>query len=294
MELEPASRSEGSASDSPKVQLFSTDRLKRALVGTPLGHALARARHQLKVLRALRSPEVWGIAAQDTVADALLSRLCRPACTFVDVGAHIGSVLSEVQRHDPSVQLIAIEAMPNKVKAIRRSFPHAIVHSCAVGEGEGTVSFFVDTERSGFSSLAKSNRPGSETQEVQVEQRRIDTLLPDVVDVDVIKIDVEGAELGALRGAEATIARWRPVVMFESVAEGGLALGYSVGDIFDWFTEHGYEVRVPNRVAHDGPALSRDGFIESHCHPRRTTNYFAVPKARRIEIRDRARAILVS
>jgi hypothetical protein len=80
--------------------------------------------------------------------------------------------------------------------------------------------------------------------------------------------------------------------MFESgpPAENGLA--YTKDALWQWFADRDYAVVVPNRVAHDDPGLSRDGFVESHLYPRRTTDYFAVAKERRAEVRERARAIL--
>src|SRR5262249_26028815 len=84
----------------------------------------------------------------------------------------------------------------------------------------------------------------------------------------------------------------RPVIMFESAFGAGEACGYPPGALFDWFHDRGYVVLVPNRVAHEGPGLTRDSFIESHYYPRRTTNYFAVPNEHRERVKARARQAL--
>jgi hypothetical protein len=125
-------------------------------------------------------------------------------------------------------------------------------------------------------------------QEITVPVRRLDDLVGEA-SVDVIKIDVEGAELGVMRGGEAVIARDQPTILFESgPTEVG---GYSKSAMWEWLNKAGYAVLVPNRVAHNDPGLSRDGFIEAHLYPRRTTNYFAVARARRDEIQSRVRQI---
>jgi FkbM family methyltransferase len=222
----------------------------------------------------------------------LLPGLCTSSSVFVDVGAHIGSVLADVRRCHPSIRAIAIEADPDKASNLARKFPDVEVHSCALGERHGEVSFFVNSERPGYSSLDQGHRSGDDLHEISVPMRRLDDILPDSADVDVVKIDVEGAELGVLRGSAALISRSRPVILFESGPGGGEAMGFTVESLFDWLAERDYEILVPNRVAHNGPALGREGFLESHYYPLRTLNYFAVPKERRIEIRDRARRTL--
>jgi hypothetical protein len=95
-----------------------------------------------------------------------------------------------------------------------------------------------------------------------------------------------------LRGGERLIVQNRPTIMFESGPAADDALGYTKEALFRWFVERDYVIVVPNRVAHDDDGLSESGFIESHLYPRRTTNYFAISRARRIEIRDRARDVL--
>ncbi len=271
------------------------DALKRRLVGTSLGRAVMRGREVLNFLRVSRHPSLGAVLAQDSCTDRLLARLTRPGRTFVDVGAHIGSVFSEVKHRDPSVLVVAIEAVPEKVEALAQRFPDVTFHCCAVGESDGEVSFFVDTRRSGYSSMARrlgASEGESTTKEIRVPLRPLDALLAEVKNVDVVKLDVEGAELGVLRGGVNVVKRHRPVIVFESCAGSGAPHGYSEAGLFDWFEAHEFGIFVPNRVAHEGRPLSREGFEDSHCFPRRTTNYFAIPKERREGVRHRAHEVL--
>ena len=187
----------------------------------------------------------------------------------------------------PSV-IIAVEAIPAKAKALSRRFPSAIIHECAVGEEDGELPFFVDNLQSGYSTLYPHDNTKS-GYEIQVPVRRLGDLIVDEA-VDLIKIDVEGAELGVLKGAGNLLARYKPTVMFESGPEE--VGGYSKSEMWEWLDRAGYAVLLPNRVAHIDPGLSCEGFLEAHLYPRRTTNYFAVSRFRRDEIRARAREIL--
>jgi len=255
--------------------------LKQLFLGTVVGRVAMWVRESATLIGAAVSrSERLGACLNDSLAMYLIAHL--PCTRFVDVGAHIGSIVAEVLRNS-SATVIAIEAMPDKVAALRRKFPGLTVHSCAVGESEGDVSFFVVPAASGYSSLIRSHN----SVEITVPLRRLDDLVTEPV--DLIKIDVEGAELGVLRGAERLIAKSRPIIMFES---GPGEAMYSWAAIWDWLEERRFDVVIPDRVAHNGPALTRDGFAEGHYYPRRTTNYFAIPAERRNEVRAMARQVL--
>jgi FkbM family methyltransferase len=201
-------------------------------------------------------------------------------------------MIIEVRHNDASIKIIAFEPIPAKVKNLRRRFPFVQLHGCALGEITGDVSFFIDTEHSGCSSLGRPSRTcGTSKVEIRVPIDTLDNLVK-AVDVDAIKIDVEGAELGVLRGAVSTLRRCRPIIMFESAPQADDGLGYTKEALFELLTSIDFSVFVPNRVAHDGDGLTLIGFIESHLYPRRTSNYFAIPTERRLEFRDKARSIL--
>ncbi len=265
--------------------------LKQRFLGTAIGRLAICGRDTFELANTIlsRRENVGGVA-NDQLASQLITRLCHPDKTFIDVGAHIGSVIAAVLHHAPSIGVIAFEAIPEKADNLKRRFPKAKIYTCALSESEGKASFFIDTQRSGYSSLGKIENKKS-TVEITVPLKKLDSIVSSN-QVDAVKIDVEGAELGVLRGSENLITANHPVIMFESAPTADNGLGYTKEALWQWFAGRGYEVLVPNRLAHDGPALSLDGFIESHYYPRRTTNYFAIPAERRIEIRDRARKIL--
>jgi FkbM family methyltransferase len=252
-------------------------------------HAL---REKLDIVHAaLLSPEGVGTLANDQLASLLVASICRPGRVFVDVGAHIGSVVANTRRRSRPSKICAVEAIPARAAGLRHRFPAVEVFECAVGEQAGIeVPFFVDQDRSGYSSLAKPTR-GGPLLEISVPMRTLDGLLQGL-DVDVLKIDIEGAELGALRGGIEMLSRHRPTVMFESAPDAGARLGYSTTDLWRFLDGLGYAVVAPNRLAHLGDGISVEAFNDAHLYPRRTTNYFAVARERRTELRDRARLVL--
>jgi FkbM family methyltransferase len=249
-------------------------------------------RDQLRLVRAaLRKPEEVGTIANDYLADVLVTSICKGGDTFVDVGAHVGMIIAGVRQHDPGIRIIAIEAMPDKVEVLRRKFPQVEIHDCAVGREEGDATFYVNAHETAYSSLVSSDGMGEGVREIPVKVRTLDGLIPEDMDVDVIKMDIEGSELDALHGGTRVLTTNRPLVMFESGGPDYSSIARQTG-LFNFFHERDYAVVVPNRLAHNDDGLSEQCFVESHLYPRRTTNYFGVPTDRRIVFRDRARRVL--
>jgi FkbM family methyltransferase len=266
--------------------------MKRLIVNTFIGRMAFSLRETVgRTYSSFANPEAGGTIANDYLATFLTTRLCKSSAAFVDVGAHIGSVTAEVARRCPEVRIIAIEAMPDKADRLRRSFPQVDVHNCALSDQSGEATFYVHAKLSGYSSLGRPSRGGGEVSEIKVALRRLDDILTGG-GIDFVKIDVEGAELGVLKGGDRIIAENRPTVMFESGPPADDGLGFTKEELWRWLSEREYVVLVPNRLAHNDPGLSLEGFVESHLYPRRTTNYFAVASERRGELRDKAREVL--
>lgn len=255
--------------------------LKQLLVGTMFGRWLSTARDFFSLVRAPRV--ALGTTVNDQLAPRLLAQLCRPNDVFVDVGAHIGSVIAEVRHNCPSARIVAFEAMPDKVAWLTRKFPTATVHCCALSDQTGEAEFFVNLSQSGYSSLAEQQ--GS-VRRIKVDRKRMDDLLDWA---DLIKIDVEGAELGVLRGAAKLIEKCQPLIMFESGPHD--VLGFTKEGMFNFFSERNYGLLAPNRLAHRSSVMTLDSFLDGHEYPRRTTNYFAVPMTRLDEFRMRAASL---
>lgn len=235
--------------------------------------------------------ENLGTTLNEHLAHFLVSRICLSHKTFIDIGAHVGSIIAAVLHYAPSVKVIAIEAVPERASRLQKKYPAIVVYQCAAGEREGKTSFFVrsrETARSTLSSNCGADADAAE--EMQLEMRTLDRLI-ESPDVDAIKIDVVGAELGVLRGARELLSKCRPTVMFESGPREHL--GYTKDAIWQFLNDLDYSIVVPNLVAHNDSGLSLEGFIESHRYPQRTINYFAIPVERRTELRDRARQLLL-
>lgn len=146
-----------------------------------------------------------------TFIDIVNSRSVR---AFIDVGANIGLYTWTFLSHVPGGRVIAVEPDPASAALLhatacrwRRS---AELHPVALSNVEGVADFHVDTIGGHRSSLV--NATSGEV--VTVRTRRLD----DIVErrqIELIKIDVEGAEENVLAGAQETIERQHPTLIVE-------------------------------------------------------------------------------
>lgn len=129
--------------------------------------------------------------------------------TALDVGAWYGPWSRRLARRADVV--VAIEAHPELAELLRRTMPGVQVHHAAASDGTGEIGLSVPP---GGPALGLSSVEGRASEDTVVVPRlTIDSL--GLRDVRFIKMDVEGHEFAALRGAADTIARDRPLIMLE-------------------------------------------------------------------------------
>jgi FkbM family methyltransferase len=78
--------------------------------------------------------------------------------------------------------------------------------------------------------------------DVAVTVDTIDAQAAGLPRLDYIKIDVEGAEMDCLRGAEATVARCRPLISLEYGRSSYSVYGEQATTLYDWARQHRYLV----------------------------------------------------
>ena len=241
-------------------------RIKQAIIGTSLQPVVEDAvRAPLAMLRAMRRPETLSHVVEEGAVRAAMRRLIAADTDCLDVGCHLGSVLATMQRLAPDGRHVGVEATPQKAKRLTAKFKDATILPYAAGETPGEVTFYVRARATGYNGLAETQ--GSSP--VTVPMRRLDDVLPDGFAPGFVKIDVEGAELPALRGMSRTLSRERPVVLFECAVarplEGG---GYEGDALFAYLTgELDYDVFGPLDLLHGRAPVALNEFRRRRTYP---------------------------
>ncbi len=173
---------------------------------------------------------------------AMMRRVLRPGDTFVDGGANIGLLsLLAARLVGPHGKVVAIEPFDAALERLRRNVeanaPTCIEVLAAAAwdaDGQQTMYEFADTEIDGMSLGRRGDREVARSWDVPTV--RIDRLVEPPV--RLIKLDVEGAEWPALRGAEGLLdADAMPHVLVELKGSTAEAVGYHPMQLVDWLVE---------------------------------------------------------
>lgn len=191
--------------------------------------------------------EVYLLGSWEPELSAVLSACLRPGNVFVDIGANIGyHAIHAARIVGASGRVLAFEPNPRvRERLLANIALNAIdtitVLPIALSDRAGTVQFYPDAGgNTGSGSLRRS--PDSDVP-IEVEVDTLDAVLArtGVDAVAALKIDIEGAELLALRGMGQLLARPDAPVVICEISEWSLAqFDYSSGELIAFMASCGY------------------------------------------------------
>jgi len=179
-----------------------------------------------------------------------VKRFLKSGMTMLDIGAHHGLYTILASRAvGAEGRVHAFEPSPRERAQLKRNLRlnrsrNVQIHSVALGrESAKETLYLVDGTEDGCNSL-RAPSVKQPTIPVEVQVQPLDDFLRQsgVQGIDFVKLDVEGAELSVLEGADGLLrSPQRPVILAEISDVRTGPWGYAAREIIEWLGRKGFE-----------------------------------------------------
>ncbi|MCH2232342.1 MAG: FkbM family methyltransferase [Crocinitomicaceae bacterium] len=177
-------------------------------------------------------------------------KLKKRSPVIFDCGANIGLYSLNLAKLYPNAQIHSFEPLTYNFEIFKNnitlnSFNSIVANQLGVGSKNEELDIKFGAKKSGASLYENDfNNEGSET----IKITTIDNYCTqnNISEIDLIKIDIEGAEMEALRGAETTLKKSKSCIIVAEVIEQHLkAAKSSTKEVFEFLENLGFKAFLP-------------------------------------------------
>jgi FkbM family methyltransferase len=199
----------------------------------------------------------------------------------IDVGCFEGEILALFLKYSPKGKHFAFEPLPDKYEKLAIKYGNiksVNLYNVALSNREGTSDFNYVTSNPSYSGLLRRDydRANEKDAQIIVKTDLLDHCLPDEIKIDLIKIDVEGAEYLVLDGARETIRKWKPLIIFEHGLGASDKYGYGPSEIFHLLDSLGMCISTLDSYQVANASLTLDEFKNQYFEK---LNYYFIAHA---------------
>ncbi len=214
----------------------------------------------------------------DLQTQAIFKKHLKADSNCVDVGCLKGEILDLMLHYAPRGRQFAFEPIPECFHKLQKKYQNlrdCRLYNLALSNRKGTASFNHVLSNPSYSGLRKRDYDKKEERDqvIQVKTDRLDNLIPEGVAIDLIKIDVEGAELQVLEGAKRIVSHDRPLVIFEHGMGASNHYGTTPEKVFNYFADCAMRISTLKRFLREDAPLTRPEFQEQYD---RNLNYYFI------------------
>jgi FkbM family methyltransferase len=217
----------------------------------------------------------------DQQTEQIFKNKLKASSNCIDVGCHQGEILDLMMTYAPEGLHFGLEPIPEFYHALEKkykNFDSCTILNYAASNEKGLSSFNYVVSNPAYSGLRKRDydQAGEEDMSIEVQTERLDVLIPGNIEIDLIKIDVEGAELLVLEGARKLIKKHQPLVIFEHGLGASDHYGTGPQEIFQYFSEQKMFVNTMRGFLKKSAPFTQDRF-QSEYYQKRNYYFIAFP-----------------
>lgn len=213
----------------------------------------------------------------------VIESLVNPGDRCIDMGANAGFFTAIMaNRAGEQGHVFAFEPFPLVLRLLRITLEESGIVRCttvrevACSDVAGDATLFFPTASDNYGgAFVVEGTPDERFEPHSVRTVRIDDDLAGEPPVQFVKLDIEGSELRALRGARARLAVDKPIVVTEISAGNLKRHGHTPGDLIDFLSESDYDSFSVEDL-YSGQVVQ----LESRQLPAGCENVVAIPRFR--------------
>jgi len=190
--------------------------------------------------------EIMNFGDYESEDAAFLYSFINNGDVIFDIGANIGWYSMVLSKKFPLSTIHSFEPLPVTYESLTANIAlnnanNIISNNFGFSDEAKTLKFFAKPNSS-VSNSSKNIEEDKDAIETECKVITLDSyVFEKKIKVDVIKCDVEGAELLVYRGGIKTIETYKPIVFSEMLRKWSAKFGYHPNDIIALFMTQGYQ-----------------------------------------------------
>ncbi|MFM2360975.1 MAG: hypothetical protein RLY16_2968 [Bacteroidota bacterium] len=195
--------------------------------------------------------EIMNFEAYETEDAGLLYQVIKDSKFIFDIGANIGWYSIGLAKKQPQATIYSFEPLLQTYSSLEKNvalneMQNIVLHNFGFSKENTTLKFYTSPHTS-VSNSAENISGEADIIETVCEVKRMDDYVKaNNLTIDVIKCDVEGAELFVFEGGLQTISEQQPIIFCEMLRKWAAKFNYHPNDIIQLLATAGYQCFVNN------------------------------------------------
>ncbi len=223
----------------------------------------------LKRLLSLLHISVTRNQKYDAYTRQIIRRSLKRDSNCIDIGCHKGEILDLMIKDAPDGEKLGFEPIPELFHHLQdryRGNTTVSIYQTALYDKAGSTTFQHVLNAPAYSGIKKRKYDGKhvDIEQITVETGLLDQFIPDDLRIDLVKIDVEGAEFKVMMGGVKTFRRCKPVVIFEFGLGAAEFYDSNPAQLYTFLTvDCGMQISTLKGYLHHTPVMSEAQFCSA-------------------------------
>lgn len=193
--------------------------------------------------------EIMNFNEYESEDAGLLYKVISNGDTVFDIGANIGWYSIGLAKRNPASVIHAFEPLPATFANLSKNVELNGIQNIHINNfgfsNDNTTLRFYTSPHTSVSNSAENISGDNEAMVTECIVKTLDSYSFDnKVQVDVIKCDVEGAELFVYQGGLKTIEKYKPLIFTEMLRKWAATFSYHPNDIISLLNNYGYNCYI--------------------------------------------------